>query len=60
MTKKDYVLIASTLHLAGAHRDLIDHACNLLKKDNPNFNEDIFRKECAAPMTFVRATLRNS
>jgi hypothetical protein len=64
MTKKDYVLIASTLHLAAAYmqraqaRDVIDHACRLLKNENPRFDEAKFRAECARPMAFVRAILK--
>ena len=66
MTRKDYVLIASTLHLAGAYmqreqsRNVIDHACRLLKQDNPNFDEEKFKAECAKPLAFARAVLKGA
>ena len=66
MTRKDYVLIASTLHLASAYmqrqqsREVIDHACRLLKQDNPSFDEAKFKAECDKPLAFVRNVLKGT
>jgi len=65
MTKKDYVLLTSILYMAIQHltakqrQTLLDHACNLLKKDNPSFSAAIFIGECMMPRTFVNRTLRD-
>ena len=64
MTKKHYVLLASILHEASQYMSekqfstVLDHACNLLEKDNPLFKRIVFRREAHLPRTFVNRTLR--
>jgi hypothetical protein len=54
MTKKDYIKLVSVINGCTRkdnkniiHRDLlIDGLCDILKADNPLFNESTFRKSC--------------
>jgi len=42
MIKKDYILIANTLAKNKVSNELIVSLCDVFKKDNEKFNENIF------------------
>lgn len=49
MTKKNYIgivkaIIKSNINNIKNMDTLVDNLCEYFKKDNPNFNEDVFRK----------------
>ena len=58
------MLIASILYEANKHMTwaeanaVLEHACNLLQRDNPQFNRVRFYKEVALPMAFIKKTLK--
>ena len=46
MTKKDYIKLAEVLANENNIPDIVHTLCIVLKKDNPLFNPDKFKKAC--------------
>lgn len=48
LTKKDHIAIAEIINVNAGRDEVVDALVEYMKKDNPLFNEDKFRKACYA------------